>query len=451
MAGESFQQLGQATMAKSVSVTIASDQGAIPTTTSSGAPDITTTGAIAGNTSVTLALSGQASVTVQILTTGLTGTLNFEASDDGGTTYFPTALWPVGQTASGNLVTSVTNPSANALYEGNVSADSHFRVRGSGVTAGTATITIRAGLSTSAVVLDGPIPAGQNLIGSTRLQDGVGAFLATVAAFHNADNQQPGSTAYGLLTGGVAQLLNASGNLDRQRETGQDGIPSQGIATGTAQLAEPFSTTSATAVSAPFTSAKVITPAAMSGTNRGAAWSIQVGSVLLCDTGASVEAVVVTAVTATTFTALFSKAHSGTWAIAGFVYNQARDATTADGSTGAGFAAGATYLLNAALNTGAGGWEGERSAAGELDGASGTGTAVAAEYEYNSGGPVLASGLPSGLGFDRGRNVQGKSTSLGAGLGATPVAFGSTVRLRWTFGGTVAPTSVTFSASIIGK
>lgn len=42
------------------------------------------------------------------------------------------------------------------------------------------------------------------------------------------------------------------------------------------------------------------------------------------------------------------------------------------------------------------------------------------------------------------------STSIGDGCTVTHVPTGS-VRLRWTFGGTVAPTSVTFSASIIGR
>ncbi len=52
---------------------------------------------------------------------------------------------------------------------------------------------------------------------------------ATIAQFHNADNQNPGGTAYGLLTGGVAQLLNAVGNLDRQRSAYADGMPTTGI------------------------------------------------------------------------------------------------------------------------------------------------------------------------------------------------------------------------------
>jgi hypothetical protein len=53
---------------------------------------------------------------------------------------------------------------------------------------------------------------------------------ALVAAFHNADNQALGSTSYGVMTGGVAQLVNSSGNLDRQREGYADAMAITGFA-----------------------------------------------------------------------------------------------------------------------------------------------------------------------------------------------------------------------------
>lgn len=72
---------------------------------------------------------------------------------------------------------------------------------------------------------------------TTLLRDGVTAGnVATVAAFHNADNQTPSSFAYGLLTGGVAQLINGSGNLDRAREGYGDGMPVTGIQAGAEML-----------------------------------------------------------------------------------------------------------------------------------------------------------------------------------------------------------------------
>lgn len=210
------------------------------------------------------------------------------------------------------------------------------------------------------------------------------ANLATVAQFHNADNQSPGTTAYGLLTGGVAQLLNQAGNLDRQREAGIDGIASVGVSTGSAQFAMVFNTTSASNVASG--NATVITPAAMSGTINGVAWSIQIGSVLSLDSGGNQEFVVVTAVTGATFTANTAKAHNGSgtaFAIQGFVYNQ------------------------------------ERDAAGELDGATGSGTAVAAEYEFNGGGSN-----PGKNSFDRARSVQAKGQGAAtiSGLAASGVS-----------------------------
>ena len=214
--------------------------------------------------------------------------------------------------------------------------------------------------------------------GLTCIQDPITqANKATVAQFHNGDNQSPGGTAYGLLTGGVAQLINLAGNLDRQRETGVDGIPALGIATGTAQSAMKFMTTDPDNFAA---GTRTFTPAAMSGTIGGVPWSIQVGSVLVLVSGGNAESVLVTAVASTTFTCVTTKAHNGSgtaFPIVGFVYNQARDA------------------------------------AGELDGASGAGTALAVAYEYNGG---AVGGL---FNYDRERNVQGKGVGTGAITTAT--------------------------------
>lgn len=53
---------------------------------------------------------------------------------------------------------------------------------------------------------------------------------ALVQAFHNADNQSLGGTAYGIMTGGVDQLLNGSGNLDRKRAVAGDAMAGTGLA-----------------------------------------------------------------------------------------------------------------------------------------------------------------------------------------------------------------------------
>lgn len=217
-------------------------------------------------------------------------------------------------------------------------------------------------------------------VGTTSLTDPVTGQKAAVQQFHNADNQSPGGTAYGLLTGGVAQLLNAAGNIDRQRETGFDGVPAQGITSGAAQFAQAIKTSDALDNFAPGT--RTFTPASMSGTTGGVPWAIQAGSGLTLEPGtANSENVIVTAVTATTFTCLTTKAHNGTgtpFTITGFVFNQ------------------------------------ERDAAGEADGATGVGTAVAAEYEYNGGDP-------SGGNYDRARSLNAKAfvtQTINAGGGA---------------------------------
>lgn len=234
------------------------------------------------------------------------------------------------------------------------------------------------------------LAAGSALIGSVRMQDGVSNNLATVSQFHNMDNQSPGGAAYGLLTGGVAQLLNLSGNLDRQREAGQDGIAPIGITTGGAQFKMKFKTTDSTDN---FTAGtRTFTPVAMSGSIQGVAWSIQVGSVLILDSGASQETVLVTAVTATTFTCVTTKTHNGTgtpFNIVGAVYNE------------------------------------ERDVAGELDGATGQGGAVAIAETYNGGGPLNNASAISNLQFDRVRNLQ--ALGLGSGtISNNPLAAGST-------------------------
>jgi hypothetical protein len=293
-----------------------------------------------------------------------------------------------------------------------------------------------AGQATSANSLPVVVASDQSVF-PTNLADGVTpSQKATVAQFHNMDNQSPGASAYGLLTGGVAQLLNAVGTLDRQRETGQNNIPSLGVATGAQQFKSPVSTTLNGAVSAGATSA---TLTATKFTNNGQPAWIQVGSALVFEFGtANQEAVYVTAVNygtnVVTIAGLgtgngFKFAHSSGVTVSTGAYNEAVDATAAEGSSGAGIGLSATSLFNSTLNGGAGGWEYERSANGEIDGASGKGTNVAAEYEFNGGGPVLASGLASGFQFDRARSLQAKGLGSGTitatAAGNTSIVFGS--------------------------
>jgi hypothetical protein len=228
-------------------------------------------------------------------------------------------------------------------------------------------------------------------MGVATMADPVTGNKANIAAFHTADNQQPGGTAYGILAGGVAQLLNVAGNLDRQRSTGIDGVPSVGIPAGAASFAMSFKTSIASAITLN-ASPQTVTPAAMSGTVGGVPWSIQTGGVVIVDSGGNQEAIYVTAVTGTTFTGIFTKNHSSNVVVRGFVFNQ------------------------------------ERDAAGEADGATGIGTAVAAEYEFNGG-------APGGGNFDRARSLQakGKTTatiSAGGGSGSTSLTISAAGTLK---------------------
>ena len=86
------------------------------------------------------------------------------------------------------------------------------------------------------------------------LVDPVSGNGSLVQAFHNADNQVVGATSYGLLTGGVDQLINASGNLDRKRAVTGDGMSLVGLAAEAPMLWN--GTTFDRAVNASGTSAK---------------------------------------------------------------------------------------------------------------------------------------------------------------------------------------------------
>jgi hypothetical protein len=186
------------------------------------------------------------------------------------------------------------------------------------------------------------------------------------------------------------------------------------------------------------------------------------GSILLIDKGnANQEYVFVNSITGNVINAQFQKGHSASAPYQTFSYNQARDATIPDGSSPAGISASAEYLFNTQLNSGAGGVEFARSAAGELDGASGTGTAIAAEYEFNGGGPIVSGNTLGGFFFDRARNLQGKgnfsttivttiaagSTSLNTSTTSNTITIGAQVRLDR---GTVNEESA-YVSSILGN
>lgn len=62
------------------------------------------------------------------------------------------------------------------------------------------------------------------------LVDPITGNASLVQAFHNTDNQVVSGTSYGLFTGGVDQIINGSGNLDRKRGVAGDAMAITGLA-----------------------------------------------------------------------------------------------------------------------------------------------------------------------------------------------------------------------------
>jgi hypothetical protein len=222
------------------------------------------------------------------------------------------------------------------------------------------------------------------LAGISIICDPASGYGASVEQFHASDNQAPGATAYGILVGNVAQLVNVAGNLDRQREVSSDDVPASGVAMTMGMRAMHFQVGTNTAVAAAGAATITLTgTTGLTGLSHGVTWKIQVGDVLIYDQGgANEELIEVTAVNAATpsITAIFANTHAASVTVIGYTYQQSRDAI------------------------------------GVNDGGSGKGTTPSVEYFFNAGGPGGVSN------FDRARNIMGKgiaTASLSGYAGAT--------------------------------
>ena len=134
-----------------------------------------------------------------------TGTVITYARVDTGAAYTPVAPISVpDMLANGTDNAGVTQPSGGSGLRGWLS----------GIYGGLASLVSTASGKASRVVIVDPTTGNGSL----------------VQAFHNADNQSLGTTSYGIMTGGVDQLLNAAGNLDRKRAVNGDGMSSTGLA-----------------------------------------------------------------------------------------------------------------------------------------------------------------------------------------------------------------------------
>ncbi|HLZ84879.1 MAG TPA: hypothetical protein VKQ54_15050 [Caulobacteraceae bacterium] len=229
-----------------------------------------------------------------------------------------------------------------------------------------------------------------------------GGLSPTIAAFHNADNQSLGSTAFGLNTGGVAQGVNAAGNLDRQRESGSDLQPTRGVFASSTQTAQEFLASCTTTVAAGAGSGStptvpVTVTLTMANTN-----GFVVGGTLNFEPVFSgglptrYESAYITAVVAnTSVTVQFPAAgalftHTQPYVVQTFLQNQQRDFS------------------------------------GEGPCLTGIGANIAVDIESNSGGPPLATGIASGWTLDTDRNLQGKNNAQMA-ITATTAGAGSLV------------------------
>jgi hypothetical protein len=239
--------------------------------------------------------------------------------------------------------------------------------------------------------------AAGNLVGSTCLTDPISGAKQTVSQLHSMDQQSVPGTAYSGFSTGVAQLQDGvSGLVNRQREVGQDNVAPLGVSAGAANFAMQFKTTCSQNLSS---NSSTMTLAAVSGTIGGVPWKIQQGSKLVIDTGAAQETLTVASINTSTKVVTFAgatvNAHNGSstpFQVVGMTFNQERDAS------------------------------------GENDGATGSGTAVAAEYEFNGGDP-------SGGNFDRARSINAKglttqTISAGGGQGSTSLTVGAATGLQ---------------------
>jgi|ERR1700729_1803153 len=240
-------------------------------------------------------------------------------------------------------------------------------------------------------------PADGGIVGSQCITDPTSGAKMTVSQLHNGNQTAIPGGANSSFTTGVSVLQDAvSGLINPQREAGQDNVSSLGVVTGADNTAMQFKATCSQNLASGVLN---MTLSSVTGTVGNVPWTIQQGSKLSIGTGGTQEILTVASVAVSTkvvtFTSVTLNAHNGSvtpFSVTGFTYNQTRDA------------------------------------AGENDGASGAGTAVAAEYEYNGGDP-------SGGNYDRARNINGKglttqTISSGSTSGATSLVLAANTGLQ---------------------
>ena len=121
---------------------------------------------------------------------------------------------------------NITNFPATQIVTGNVNA-----VVGS-VSVSNFPATQNVAVTGNVVLTNSPtiMSTGTGLASKHVLVDGNTGVSAQVQAWHSSDNVALSGTTYGMMTGGVDQIVNVYGNLDRKRGMWGDAQPATGLA-----------------------------------------------------------------------------------------------------------------------------------------------------------------------------------------------------------------------------
>ncbi len=155
----------------------------------------TVTNTITSPTSVVVLpnISGDQTCYISIQGTYAGITVNFEVSEDGGNTFFPSQA--VRADTGATEITRVLATSASQLWGMSISTATTIRVRASAYTSGTANVTIisgafvlpiAAGGGTSNVNIVSQIPTGSNVIGNVGISGSIPGGSATIGAVNIA-------------------------------------------------------------------------------------------------------------------------------------------------------------------------------------------------------------------------------------------------------------------------
>jgi hypothetical protein len=186
------------------------------------------------------------------------------------------------------------------------------------------------------------LTVGANLVERQRMNiadPATAGALLNVSQFHNADNQALG-TFYGILSGGVAQVLNVVGNLDRARAANGDQLPATGVPASLSYLAQVF---------APIVGTNTVSAGVGRVINLASTVAIKVNSVIQVDTGTNAEWCLVTAVNPNVSVTVANLAlgHTTPYNVYPIALNMPRDAAgAADLANGAGIPSAVDYTYD---------------------------------------------------------------------------------------------------------